>query len=323
MGIAAELTLALLLPAAILAPHAAGVHRAAPTTAATVWLLVLGIRALLSIGTAIFVFAYLPGTAAFEAIVAWCWHQVLPVVGQHLGLSGHSVGHAALVLPAMALALSLSWLLFGLTRAWLALRRLLARHARSGPLGSTIVPDQRVLVAVTALGPRRIVVSDAALATMDDGELRASVAHERAHIFRRHRPLLLLAALLSALARPLPGTRAAERQLVFSLERDADACAVRSTRDPLALASAICKAATGAVSPALAWLGGRGSTTQRVKWLLAGAELRPAAGPERSARALVVVLAVLVVALILALGIAVLAAPDAGSVVTQSTELCH
>lgn len=177
---------------------------------------------------------------------------------------------------------------------------------------------------MTALGPGRIVVSDAALATMDDGELRASVAHERAHIVRRHRPLLLLATLLSALARPLPGTRAAERQLVFSLERDADACAVRSTRDPLALASAICKAATGgASSPALASLGGRGSTTQRVKWLLAGAEPRPGAAAERSARTLVVVLAGLVIALIFGLGLAVLAAPDAGAVVTQSTELCH
>jgi Zn-dependent protease with chaperone function len=288
-----------------------------------VWLLALGIRALLSIGTAIFVFAYLPGTPAFEAIVKWCWHQVLPVVGQHLGISGHPVGHAALVLPAVALAMSLSWLLFGLARAWLALRRLLARHARRGPLGSTVVPDQRVLVAVTALGPGRIVVSEGALATMDDGELQASVAHERAHISRRHRPLLLLAAVLSALARPLPGTRAAERQLVVSLERDADACAVRSTRDPLALASAICKAATGAGSPALASLGGRGSTTQRVRWLLAGAEPRPAAATERSARALVVVLASLVVALMLGLGLAVIAAPDAGAVVTQGTELCH
>lgn len=323
MGIAAELTLALLLPAAILAPHAVGLQRAAPTTAATVWLLALGVRALLSIGTAIFVFAYLPGTAAFEAVVQWCWHQVLPVVGQHLGLSGHPVGHAALILPALALALSLSWLLFGLARAWLALRRLLARHARRGPLGSTVVPDQRVLVAVTALGPGRIVVSDGALATMDAGELAASVAHERAHIDRRHRPLLLLAALLAALARPLPGTRAAQRQLVFSLERDADAFAVRSTRDPLALASAICKAATSAGSPALAFLGGRGSTTHRVKWLLAGAEPSPATVPQRSARALVVLLAGLLVALVLALGLVALAAPDAGAVITQGTELCH
>ncbi len=323
MSVAIELSLALLVLMGIGAPHAGGLHRAAPLTAATVWLLTLGARALVSLGAAIFFFVALPRTTAFRTFAEWCWHQVLPVIGQHLGISGHPLGHAALVLPALALALSLLWLLFGLGRAWLALRRLLTRHARRGPLGSTVVADDRVLVAVTALGRGRILVSDGALIAMDDEELRASVAHERAHIHRRHRPLLLLAALLCALARPLPGTRAAERELRFSLERDADQCAVRSTRDPLALASAICKAATGVTSPALASLGGRGSTTLRVQWLLAGAQLAPAAASERSARFLIAVLAALVMALALVLPMSVLAAPDAGAVAVQGSELCR
>ncbi|MGI8660888.1 MAG: M48 family metalloprotease [Thermoleophilaceae bacterium] len=324
MALPLGLTLAILLPALIVAPHLAGLHRAAPTTAASVWVLALAARALVSIGTALFVFVELPQTAAFRTIAAWCWHQVLPIVGQHLGVSGHPLGHAAVVLPGLALALSLLWLLFGLTRAWLALRRLLARGIRRGPLGSTVVPDERVLVAVPALGRGQILVSDGALDAMDDEELRASLAHERAHVSRRHRPLLLLAALLCALARPVPGTRAAERQLVFNLERDADECAVRCTRDPLALASAICKAATtGGASPAVASLGGRGSTTLRVKLLLAGDECGPEVAAERSARTLVAVLAVLVTALSLAVPAVMLGAPDAGAVVVQGSELCY
>lgn len=323
MALALGLTLAILLAAVIVAPHLAGLHRAAPATAATVWVLALGARALVSVGAALFVLVELPRTAAFSAIVDWCWHQILPIVGQHLGVAGHRLGHAAVVLPGLALALSLLWLLFGLTRAWLALRRLLARSIRRGPLGSTVVPDQRVLVAVPALGRGQVLVSDGALVAMDDQELRASMAHERAHISRRHRPLLLLAALLCALARPLPGTRAAQRELVFNLERDADECAVRCTRDPLALASAICKAATGGASPALASLGGRGSTTRRVKLLLAGDQCGPELAAERSARTLIAVLALLVVTLSLVVPAVTLAAPDAGAVTAQGSELCY
>jgi hypothetical protein len=47
------------------------------------------------------------------------------------------------------------------------------------------------------------------------------------------------------LGRPVPGTRAALRGLLLSLDRDADEFAVARTGDPLALASAICKVAGG------------------------------------------------------------------------------
>ena len=81
------------------------------------------------------------------------------------------------------------------------------------------------------------------------------------------------------------------RQLRFHIERDADRSAVRERADRLALASAICKAATGATTRAgMAALGGDG-TAARVRELLqdvgvgAGARgLRPLAVARGRAR---------------------------------------
>lgn len=313
--------MALVLLAAIAAPHFVDLHRASPCAAASVWLLALVLRTLVAIGGAAFFLIYLPQTGVYGAVAEWCWHEVLPVVSEHLGFSGHPFTHAAVVLPALALALSLLWLAFGLLRGWLTLRSLLARALGEGPLGSTVVPDARVVVATTALGRRRILVSAGALGMLDDRELAASLAHERGHIDRRHRSLMLVAMILGAIARPLPGTGAAERQLAFTLERDADEYAVRATRDPLALAGAICKAAASS-SRVLAALGGRGATTLRIERLLEGGRREGRPTGQRSVIALATVLTILVLTLGATLPAWALAAVDANAVVAE-TDLCH
>jgi beta-lactamase regulating signal transducer with metallopeptidase domain len=125
-----------------------------------------------------------------------------------------------------------------------------------------------VVLAAAGLARPTLVVSAGALARLDDAELAAAIAHERAHIRRRHRYVLLYAELCRVLGRPLPGTARAVRQLRFHIERDADRSAVRERADRLALASAICKAATGATTRAgMAALGGDG-TAARVRELL-------------------------------------------------------
>lgn len=292
---AIELAIAIAIVVAIALPHLLPLQRVAPLPAATVWLNALLLRAAVAIGGAVFLFLYLPRTGLIQALARWCLHEVVPLLTTHLGLSGHPLAHAAVVLPALALAASLMWLLFGLARAWVALRRQLRAALGSGPAGSTVVPDEEVVVALTALGRPRIVLSDAALGVMDPEELRACVAHERGHLCRRHRPLLLLGSLLSALARPLPGTRAAESELAFHLERDADEFAVRETRDPLALASAICKAAQSR-TPAWTGLTGRGPVTSRLDILVDGGPPRSAV-VERTAAALAALLAVMTLAI--------------------------
>ena len=100
--------------------------------------------------------------------------------------------------------------------------------------------------------------------------------------------MLLYAELCRVLGRPLPGTARAVRQLRFHIERDADRSAVRERADRLALASAICKAATGATTRAgMAALGGDG-TAARVRELLqdvgVGGAPRPAPARRRGGR---------------------------------------
>jgi len=317
-----EVALALVLLAGLATPHFQDLRRVSPRAAAAIWLLALALRALVSIGAAVFFFVFVPRTSLYDAVAQWCWHEALPVVSEILGFSGHALPHAAVILPAIALALSLLWLALGLLRGWLAVRRLIARALGEGPLGSTVVPDDRVVLAAAGLGRKRILVSAGALGALDERELAASLAHESGHLSRGHRPLMILGMALGALARPVPGTRAAERRLAFHLERDADEYAVRMTRDPLALASAICKAAT-CLSPVLVTLGGRGSTTSRVESLLE----RDGDHPETPPRGPVVALATLLTVLVLSLVATLLVwglgpVLEAGAVVAE-TDLCH
>lgn len=264
-----EVGLALVVVGAICLPHLLPLDSVAPRSAAVLWALALALRALVSVAAAVFVLAYLPQSDLFRAVADWCIHTFLPLLATHL--SGHGLGHFAVVLPGLALAASLLWAIGVLFHGAVSVAlRLRARQRGSGPLGITVVSDPCVLVAVPMLGPARLVVSDGALRTFDDAELHASVAHEFGHLRRRHRPLFLAAAMLTALSRWLPGTRVAERELRFHLERDADAYAIGLTRDPLALASAICKCAGSRLDPALAGLEGKGRVSVRLEYLLDG-----------------------------------------------------
>jgi Zn-dependent protease with chaperone function len=282
---------------AIVAPHLMRLQSAAPATAALVWLLAIALRALVAVGGGLFLVFYLPGTALLAAVAEWCFHEILPTFAAHLAPSTHPVVHVAVAIQVAALTASLVWLTFGSARAWIGLRRTLSHTIGEGPLGSTVIADDDILVAVPTVGPPRILISHTALEALDGDELRASLEHERGHIERRHRPVMLAATLLSAVARPLPGTRAAHGQLVFSLERDADEYAVRKTRNPLALASAICKALGAVPRPIGAALTGRGKASARLTYLLEGQQAPRRARPEYAARALAVLLAALVMLL--------------------------
>jgi len=167
-----------------------------------------------------------------------------------------------------------------------------------------------------------VMVSRTALDVMDADELAAGLAHERGHIGRRHRPLLLAASVLAALGRSLPGTAAAERVFAFSLERDADDYAIRETRDPLALASAICKAAGSPSSASVAALGG-GRVTLRLDYLLEDGARPRGAMLERVTRGLVLLMVSTVLAISLTLPAWALAAPGAGQASAHSEVACE
>ncbi len=316
-----QVGVALALPGAIVLPHLVPLQRVTPAVAAVVWLCALSLRALVAIGGALFVFVYMPQTGVYEAVANWCLHEVLPLIAGHLGLSGHPLVHAAIIVPGLALAASVLWLLFGLTRGWLLVRAKLRRALGEGPHGSTIIEDEGIVVGVTGVGRSRILISRTALQAMDPEELEASLSHELGHVHRRHRPLLLLSSVLVALGRMLPGTRCAAAELRFSLERDADDYAVRRTRDPLALASAICKAASSRAPAGATALASSGRVALRLDYL-EGQARRASPSLERRSRILAAVLVAVTLGLAATLPIWALAVPRAGPVLSAARSAC-
>jgi Zn-dependent protease with chaperone function len=212
---------ALLVLAGLAAPHALPLARVTPAAACSVWIAALALRAVLVIGLALAALLLLPATQLFEHVAAWSAH--LRGGSGEVQLSGEPVAHLAALGPPALIGLCLLAFAVRLGHAGLALRREIARRTLgSGPGGSLVIADRALVVAVPRLGRGRIVLSDRALAELDTAELEACLAHEAGHLRRGHRALGLIGACLAELARPIPGTRAARRGLVLSLERDAD-----------------------------------------------------------------------------------------------------
>ena len=261
--------LAVSVALAITLPHLLPLHRVKPAAAIGLWLGALALRAVSGIVIVILFVLYFPASELFRLLTRWCWHAVLPFVTAHLGFSGHSLGDDATIVPAVAVTASTLSATWALLRAARAVRVLVRKRALgSGPMGSVIVGGPDIVVAAAGMTRPKVIVSAGALTMLDDAELAASLEHERGHIARSHRFILVYAAICRALGRLVPGGRAAVAELAFHLERDADAYAIARAHDRSALASAICKAA--ALQPPTAAMtspGGGRSVANRVRLL--------------------------------------------------------
>ena len=292
--------LAATIVAALVGPHLLPQSRLAPATGIALWLAVLSLRAVIALGAAAIALLFLPATQLFQLLTHWCLHAVVPFFATHLGFDGHKLGDAAVLVPALVLAVSVLSAGFGIWRGARAEQRWLRRDSLGpGPRESVIVGGPDVVVAAAGLRAPRVVVSAGALLHLDDDELAAGLEHEWGHIAGRHRFISLFGQLLCGISRLLPGSARALELLRFQLERDADEFAVRRTGDPLALASAICKAAVDAgagASPALARLGGTG-VPERLRRLVAAGDPAPSRLCTALARTLAIGAAVLALAL--------------------------
>jgi Zn-dependent protease with chaperone function len=98
----------------------------------------------------------------------------------------------------------------------------------SSELDDVCVLDHPVPVAYCVPARTRlIVVSSGALDRLEDGELQAVLAHERAHLRHRHHVILTVVDSLAAALAWLPTFRAARRDLPLLLEMTADEIAAR------------------------------------------------------------------------------------------------
>ena len=304
----------------IAAPHLLATDRGEPVAAITLWLASLALRALAAVFVAIWVIFFFPATDVFHALTHWCWHTVLPLIAAHLGFSGHALGDAAAVAPSFVLAASAVSVGFGVARAARSLRRLLTRTSIGpGPGDSVIVGGESVLLAAVGLRRPKVVVSAGALLLLDDDELEAGLEHERGHIQRGHRFILVFAEFCRSLGRFVPGTRRAMADLRFHLERDADRWALAHRQDRYALASAVCKSALSAgATPAYSALGGGGGrVADRVRAIVDESDAGP---PRRIATRL---LAAGSVAVTLAFVIAIPATVAAGQAQLRSAQPVH
>lgn len=303
--------LAAAVAAGIVLPHLLRLQRVSPITAVVLWLASLALRALVGLVAVTFLLFFLPRTELFTSLTHWCLHAVLPWLAESLDVEGHGIGDLVLLVPGIVLGVSLLVVCVRTARGARDARRLVERHVVGrGPQGSLIVGGPEVVFAVAGLAHPRIVVSAGALASLDDAELAAGLDHERAHIVRRHRFVMLTAAALSALGWLIPGTRRVASEIAFHLERDADRWALERRNDPFALASVICKAAEGGQvpgSPATASLGQTG-VRERLGQLLDDHPRRPS----NPATAALNVLAATMVACTLLLAILLPTAAAAG-----------
>jgi hypothetical protein len=158
-----------------------------------------------------------------------------------------------LVHPPIDLAAGALLVVFATTAFVAAVRRLRAlagayRAARRYQDGGemTVIVDDRPLAHALPGRPGRIVVSTSMLAALAPAERRALLAHERAHLDRRHHLFVAAIDVLAAanpLLRPLAGT------IRFTTERWADEIAAGRVGDRTLVARAVGRAALAGRMP--------------------------------------------------------------------------
>lgn len=188
---------------------------------------------------------------------------------QYTSPAGAAAGAAGALLAATVLG-RMTWC-YGAAAAAARRRRavhddVLAVLARPGPAADVQVIDTDRPAVYCLPGRRRIVLTSGALSCLDDGQLEAVLAHERAHLSERHHLVLRLAAALDSAFPVIRFFGVAARQVSYLVEAAADDAAVR--RAPrLTLAAALLAVAAGGV-PAGALGAGGSAAAQRIRRLI-------------------------------------------------------
>jgi len=186
-----------------------------------------------------------------------------------------AVFELGLGLAATAAALALAVLAWRYGRSVQRAQRRTRAHAEAAritgrrlPDGAAVVLDAARPAAYCVPGrPAAIVLTSAALAVLDPGQLTAVLAHERAHLAGRHH---LLIALTRGLAATFPGVPLFSRgpaEVARLAEMCADDVAARCSSRPT-LVTALLAMGTGTAVPAAALAATSGAVAARVQRLL-------------------------------------------------------
>jgi Zn-dependent protease with chaperone function len=142
----------------------------------------------------------------------------------------------------------------------------LALIGRPGPASDVAIIDSDQPAAYCVPGRHRIVLTTGALTRLDDRQLDAVLAHERAHLSGRHHLLVTLAAALKYALPPVRFFAVAAQQVSDLVEVAADDAATRRA-SRLTLAAALLAVAS-ADAPAWALGVGGSAATQRINRLI-------------------------------------------------------
>lgn len=198
------------------------------------------------------------GSTVALALVAAAGLSVVPGVATAGGWSAQALRGMEFVGSPVAVGAGVLLVVAGVRMTVVSVRhRRRARAARAAIAGARtelVVVDggDQVAFAVPA-GGGRIVVSQELLTALEPAQVRALLAHERAHLHGRHHLFLATARLAEAL-NPLTGP--VRRALEYTLERWADEAAAAHVGDRRVVAAAVALAALRT--------GGRGAYGQAV-----------------------------------------------------------
>lgn len=189
---------------------------------------------------------------------------------------------AGLLLAAAVLLRACGCLASGLHRAGRARREHAAVIAAVGrpdrELSAAVIDDDRPLAYCLPRGGQQVVVSTAALAVLGPGQLRAVLAHERAHLRGRHHLKVTAAAALARAFPWVPLLARAGAQVAVLAEMAADDAAVRG-HDPASLAAGLVVLARAGAQAAALTAGGPAAAARIERLLAPPARLgRPARG---------------------------------------------
>ncbi|MFF5757417.1 M56 family metallopeptidase [Streptomyces longwoodensis] len=195
---------------------------------------------------------------------------VMALTAQYASPGGAAAGAAGAVLALAALGRT-AWCAGG---ALLRIRSERREHrevldmvGRTDPVRGVVVLDHDEAAAYCLPGRhRRTVITTGALRTLDDDQLEAVLAHERAHQAERHDAVLAWAQTLARAFPRMPLFRTAEAEIARLVEMRADdVAAARSGR--LTTAAALL-AVAGGRAPAVALAAGGSTAARRVRRLI-------------------------------------------------------
>jgi len=260
---------ALLLTAAPVPLSAARWPDAAPRLAIAAWFALTGsaVASVLAGGLALMV-PTVRVSADLSRLLASC---VMALRAQYAHPGGAAMTGAGAVL-ALAVLARVSWCTFralaGAARARRRHRLQISLVGRPDPrLGVVVVRHHEAAAYCLPGRGSRIVVTTAAMDALDESQLRAVLAHERAHLRGRHHLLVTCAAALCAAFPRVPAFRIASEQVARLAELSADDAATAAAHR-LAVAGALLSLGAGVPAAALGAAGT--ASADRVRRLIDG-----------------------------------------------------